>query len=62
VDSLLIQSPSLKVCVMKPNAQACIGCGRTLAEIAHWSRMGESERTAITALLPGRLRELSLLR
>jgi hypothetical protein len=32
----------------------CIGCGRTLSEIAHWSGMSEAERADIMALLPAR--------
>ena len=33
----------------------CVGCGRTLPEIAAWTRMSEAERQAIIAALPVRL-------
>jgi len=32
----------------------CIGCRRTLHEIATWSRLSEAERLAIMAALPTR--------
>jgi len=32
----------------------CIGCGRTLDEIAAWAEMTPKERRAIMALLPAR--------
>jgi predicted Fe-S protein YdhL (DUF1289 family) len=32
----------------------CIGCGRTLDEIAGWSEMSPEERGAIMAVLPAR--------
>jgi predicted Fe-S protein YdhL (DUF1289 family) len=32
----------------------CLGCLRTLKEIAQWSRLGETERLALMAALPGR--------
>jgi predicted Fe-S protein YdhL (DUF1289 family) len=33
----------------------CIGCGRTLDEIARWSAMSNEERRAIMAILPARM-------
>jgi predicted Fe-S protein YdhL (DUF1289 family) len=32
----------------------CIGCGRTLDEIAGWADMSAEERRAIMAVLPAR--------
>jgi uncharacterized protein len=32
----------------------CIGCGRTLDEIAQWAAMSNEERRAIMAILPAR--------
>jgi predicted Fe-S protein YdhL (DUF1289 family) len=46
-----ISSPCIKVCVIDPVSKLCEGCGRTLAEIAGWSRMGETERLAIMTKL-----------
>ena len=33
----------------------CVGCGRTLAEIAAWGGLDEAKRREIMAELPGRL-------
>lgn len=51
-------SPCIKVCVVDPRTGLCEGCGRTLAEIAQWSRLSEDERRAVMAQLPQRLRQL----
>jgi predicted Fe-S protein YdhL (DUF1289 family) len=32
----------------------CIGCGRTVDEIARWAEMSPEERRAIMAVLPAR--------
>jgi predicted Fe-S protein YdhL (DUF1289 family) len=48
-------SPCIRVCVIDPASQLCEGCGRTLQEIAEWSRLSESERRAIMATLSERL-------
>jgi hypothetical protein len=34
----------------------CAGCGRTRAEIAHWSTMTDAERDRIMTQLPARRR------
>ncbi|MFN3936267.1 MAG: DUF1289 domain-containing protein [Gemmobacter sp.] len=49
-----IESPCVKVCVMHTEAGICIGCHRTLQEIAGWSAMTHAARAAIMADLPGR--------
>ena len=38
----------------------CFGCGRTLPEIARWSRMDSAERLAIMAQLAARMAEAGL--
>jgi predicted Fe-S protein YdhL (DUF1289 family) len=50
-----ISSPCTKVCTIDPRSGLCHGCGRTLAEIAQWGSLSESERLAIMAELPQRL-------
>ena len=50
-----IQSPCIKVCTLDTVAGLCIGCGRTLDEIARWSSMSDQEHRAIMAVLPERL-------
>lgn len=49
-----VSTPCIKVCVIDPVGRLCEGCGRTLAEIAQWSRLSEAERRAIMAELPKR--------
>jgi uncharacterized protein len=49
-----IASPCTKVCTMDPVSGLCIGCGRTLAEIARWGAMPDEERRRIMATLPAR--------
>jgi hypothetical protein len=43
------------MCTLDPANNVCVGCGRTLPEIAAWTRMSEDERQAIIAKLPERL-------
>jgi predicted Fe-S protein YdhL (DUF1289 family) len=42
------------VCVLDPDSGLCLGCGRTIEEIARWAAMTETERTRIMAELPRR--------
>ncbi len=53
---MTIETPCLKICVVDPVREICIGCGRTLAEIATWSTLSADERRRIMAMLPERLR------
>lgn len=50
-----IKTPCIKVCIVDGTTAQCIGCGRTLQEIAAWAQLGDAEREAIMAQLPGRL-------
>jgi predicted Fe-S protein YdhL (DUF1289 family) len=49
-----VVSPCVKVCAMDPARGLCIGCWRTLDEIARWGAMSESERKSVMELLPAR--------
>jgi predicted Fe-S protein YdhL (DUF1289 family) len=51
-------SPCIRICVIDPATKLCEGCGRTLQEIAQWSRLTEAERLAIMSTLEGRLSSL----
>ena len=44
-------SPCIGVCQLDGRTQTCIGCGRTIAEIAAWADLDETERRAIIARL-----------
>ncbi len=49
-----IATPCVQVCVVDGASGLCLGCFRTLPEIAGWSGLTDAERAAITAQLPGR--------
>jgi hypothetical protein len=50
-----VSTPCIKVCAVSGQTGLCIGCGRTLAEIAGWGALDETQRLAIMAELPARL-------
>lgn len=47
-----IESPCTKVCKVDPATRLCIGCLRSLDEIAAWSRMAPADRRRVMAELP----------
>jgi predicted Fe-S protein YdhL (DUF1289 family) len=49
-----MKSPCVKVCQMDPKRGLCLGCARTLDEIARWAQMSDAERERVLAELPGR--------
>jgi uncharacterized protein len=49
-----IASPCVKVCVVDGESGLCLGCFRTLGEIAAWASLTDAERAALTADLPSR--------
>jgi predicted Fe-S protein YdhL (DUF1289 family) len=49
-----VESPCVKICVVHPATGFCIGCHRTVEEIAGWSAMTPEARRAIMAELPSR--------
>jgi predicted Fe-S protein YdhL (DUF1289 family) len=42
-----VPSPCLSVCRMSATNELCLGCYRTLDEIALWSRMGEEAKREV---------------
>jgi uncharacterized protein len=50
-----IKTPCVKVCVVDGQSGHCLGCGRTLNEIAKWAKFSPNERDAVIALLPPRI-------
>jgi len=54
-----IESPCVKICVVHPAARMCVGCYRTIDEIAGWGRMAADERRAVMAELPSRAPRLA---
>ena len=55
-----MSSPCIKVCQMDPVRGVCIGCCRTLDEIARWSGMSETEQAAVMSGLSARRKNLDL--
>jgi predicted Fe-S protein YdhL (DUF1289 family) len=49
-----VDSPCVKLCVLHPVDRICLGCHRTIDEIAQWSRLSAEERRAVMKALPGR--------
>lgn len=49
-----IESPCVKICVIHPEAQICVGCHRSRDEIGLWSTMTPEARRKVMAELPGR--------
>ena len=49
-----IDSPCTNICQIHPDTELCLGCARTVDEIATWSRISPEERQAIMADLPSR--------
>ena len=48
-------TPCIQVCVIDPLSSLCVGCGRSLEEIAAWMAMSEAGRLAVMAGLGERL-------
>lgn len=46
-----MESPCTKVCVMDADGRYCLGCKRTLREIAGWGEMSDAERASVMATL-----------
>jgi predicted Fe-S protein YdhL (DUF1289 family) len=49
-----VATPCVQVCVVDGESGLCLGCFRTLKEIAQWSRLDQPERLALMAELPSR--------
>jgi predicted Fe-S protein YdhL (DUF1289 family) len=47
-------SPCVGVCTLDPRSHYCIGCARTIEEIAQWPRLSAEEKRRVIAQLPAR--------
>jgi uncharacterized protein len=54
------ETPCVAICMMDPRTNMCLGCGRTLPEIARWGRMESAERLTIMAGLKQRMLDAGL--
>ena len=49
-----VLSPCIQICIIEPGDGLCVGCARTLDEIASWSSMSNEARRAVVQILPQR--------
>jgi uncharacterized protein len=54
------ETPCIAVCIIDPATGLCLGCGRTLPEIARWHRIESAERLAVMAQLSARMADAGL--
>ena len=50
----MIESPCINICTLDARSGLCLGCGRTIDEIARWVALGAAERARIMNELPAR--------
>ncbi|MFM8681984.1 MAG: DUF1289 domain-containing protein [Alphaproteobacteria bacterium] len=50
-------SPCIAVCRLDPLTRLCVGCGRSIDEIARWPDLDEEERERIVARLRAERRD-----
>lgn len=50
-----VQSPCINVCKMDSASGLCLGCYRSLEEIAAWGRASEAQRIAILQQVKARV-------
>jgi predicted Fe-S protein YdhL (DUF1289 family) len=53
-----ILTPCQKICIVDPASGLCLGCGRSLTEIARWTSYSNAERVRVTKELPRRLKAM----
>ena len=52
-----VPSPCISVCRMDSAGELCLGCLRTLDEVAAWGRMGDADKRGVWALIARRIEE-----
>jgi len=55
LETAMIETPCTKICTMDSRTRLCLGCGRTIDEIARWGTMGAAERQRLMQELPARI-------
>lgn len=56
-----METPCVNICLLDDRSGLCIGCGRSIQEIARWVEMTPEQRRAVMAVLPERLERMELL-
>ena len=54
-----ISSLCIKVCAIDGQTGWCLGCGRSLPEVASWVKIGKDGRETVAAQLPERMKTLT---
>ncbi len=52
-----IATPCVQHCKLDPTESFCLGCWRTLGEVAGWGSLTPAQREAVMAELPARRRK-----
>jgi predicted Fe-S protein YdhL (DUF1289 family) len=55
-----METPCEQICIVDQPSGLCRGCGRSLAEIGHWTVYSDGERARIMVELPRRLEAINL--
>ena len=55
IETALIESPCVNICMLDAQRKLCVGCGRTVDEIARWAGMTPDDRRRVMNALPERL-------
>ena len=54
-----VPSPCVSICRMDPASGLCVGCLRTIDEIAQWSALGDEGKREVLGLIEGRAKKLA---
>lgn len=54
-----IKTPCIKVCVIDGTSGLCLGCFRSLPEVAGWARLSAEARDSLMAELPDRRAQIA---
>jgi len=49
-----VKTPCVQVCAIDAQSGLCLGCFRSMAEIAGWTRLTDAQRDGVLGDLPGR--------
>ena len=52
---VVVESPCINICKVDIERDVCIGCGRTLEEIAHWSEMTDADKEYVNANIQNKI-------
>ena len=55
IETPIIETPCVKICTLDAGRRLCLGCGRTVEEIAQWSVLSAAQRRRIMDALAERL-------